>query len=63
MSRRMTPQEREAAANFNFYREEDEPLFQCDACGKLVPKSQIKPRVAYGIEGDFCATCRGEESE
>lgn len=41
----------------------DTPTMECDACGKFVSRHQIKSATAYGIEGDFCAECRGEELE
>ncbi len=43
--------------------EKETALYECDACGMRVPQDQIETRVAYGLEGDFCAKCRGVETE
>jgi len=37
--------------------------YQCDVCGKIVPQKEIKTIIAYGLDTDACAECRGEEVE
>ena len=36
-------------------------MTQCDVCGKM--SDDIKTIVAYGLDTDACAECRGEEKE
>ena len=36
-----------------------ETEYECDSCGKL--STQCVTLWAYGMEGDFCPTCRGTE--
>ena len=37
-------------------------ISNCDGCDE--PQGEIKPRFAYGCEGDFCHTCRhGKECD
>lgn len=38
----------------------DDDLVQCDSCSKLVPEEETTHGFAYGLEGTFCAECRGE---
>lgn len=39
-------------------------MYQCDACGKLKPREEIKTLEVYGCEGDFCHACRhGKECD
>lgn len=66
-------QSREALAQVNhiltalgrpvLLRWQTEPLFQCDACDVMVPRSHAKSSRLYSdeIEGDFCRKCRGME--
>lgn len=34
---------------------------QCDSCAKIVPEEEATHGFAYGLEGTFCAVCRGEK--
>ena len=37
---------------------------QCDACAAIVPRDELRTGMpAAGVEGTFCAKCRGEKSE
>lgn len=36
---------------------------QCDCCGEMVPESDIRHVIAYGIETNACSKCRHEDEE
>lgn len=39
----------------------NEDTYQCDACDAIMPRSELQNGIpSAGIEGSFCAKCRGE---
>jgi hypothetical protein len=37
--------------------------FECDCCGRMVPREQIAVVIAYGTDTAACDRCRGQEEE
>lgn len=54
----------EVGTNATMAEHECEDNGQCDACAAIVPRDELRTGMpAAGVEGTFCASCRGEKSE
>lgn len=54
----------EVGTNASMERHECDDSGQCDACAAIVPRDELRTGMpAAGVEGTFCAKCRGEQPE
>jgi hypothetical protein len=54
----------EAGTNASMESHDCNQTGQCNACAAIVPRDELRTGMpAAGVEGAFCAKCRGEKSE